>query len=92
MQYMIIERYKEGKVKEVYQRFDKMGRMMPEGLIYLGSWINEPVTVCYQVMEVEHYELLQEWMDRWKDLVDFEVVPVISSAEAREQVYYRNYS
>jgi hypothetical protein len=85
MQYMVIERYKEGKIKEVYQRFADCGRMMPEGVAYIGSWINETVTVCYQVMEAERFELLQEWMDHWKDLVDFEVVPVISSGEANEK-------
>jgi hypothetical protein len=85
MQYMVIERYKDGKIKEVYQRFAAFGRMMPEGVAFVGSWINEEVTVCYQVMEAERFELLQEWMDHWKDLVDFEVVRVISSAEAKER-------
>lgn len=87
MQYMIIERFHPGKVKAMYQRFAEKGRMLPEGVSYINSWINESVTVCYQVMESDSPEKLQQWMDEWKDLVDFEVVPVISSAEAKEIVF-----
>jgi hypothetical protein len=83
MQYMVIERYREGKIKEVYRRFAENGRMMPEGVTYEGSWINESVTVCFQVMSTNQLALLEEWMDQWKDLVDFEVIPVISSEEAK---------
>jgi len=87
MQYMVIERYREGKIREVYQRFAQNGRMMPEGVEYVGSWINESVTVCYQVMEAQRFELLKEWMDQWEDLVAFEVIPVIPSAAAKLKVY-----
>jgi hypothetical protein len=87
MQYMIIEKFQPGKVKTMYQRFAEKGRMLPEGVSYINSWINESITVCYQVMESESPAKLQEWMDQWKDLVDFEVVPVISSAEAKEKVF-----
>ncbi len=80
---MVIERYREGKIKEVYRRFAENGRMMPEGVTYEGSWINESVTVCFQVMSTNRLALLEEWMDQWKDLVDFEVIPVISSEEAK---------
>jgi Protein of unknown function (DUF3303) len=87
MQYMVIERYRDGKIKEIYQRFAENGRMMPDGVAFIGSWINDLVTVCYQVMEAERFELLQEWMDQWKDLVDFEVIPVLTSAEAKLKVF-----
>jgi Protein of unknown function (DUF3303) len=87
MQYMVIERYRDGKIKEVYQRFAENGRMMPDGVAYVGSWINESVTVCFQVMEAERFELLQAWMDNWNDLVDFEVIPVLTSAEAKSKVF-----
>jgi hypothetical protein len=86
MQYMIIERFHPGKVKDMYLRFAEKGRMLPEGVTYINSWINEPVTICYQLMESESPGKLQEWMDQWKDLVDFEVVPVISSEKAKEKV------
>jgi len=53
MQYMLIERFRPGKVKDMYQRFSEKGRMLPDGVTFVGSWINESVTVCYQVMEAE---------------------------------------
>ena len=86
MQYMIIETFRPGRVKEMYRRFAEKGRMLPAGVTYINSWINESVTVCYQVMEAESTEKLQLWIDSWKDLVDFEIVPVISSAEAKEKL------
>ncbi len=87
MQYMIIEKFQPGKVKAMYLRFAEKGRMLPEGVTYINSWLNESVTVCYQLMESESPEKLQQWMDHWKDLVDYEVVPVISSAEAKGKIF-----
>lgn len=87
MHYMIIERFHPGKVKALYQRFAEKGRMLPEGVQYINSWINEAVTVCYQVMEAESTDKLLEWIRQWNDLADFEVVPVISSAEAKEKIF-----
>jgi len=86
MQYMLIERFRPGKVKDMYQRFSEKGRMLPDGVTFVGSWINESVTVCYQVMEAESLEKLQIWIDNWKDYTEFEVIPVISSAEAKAKV------
>ncbi len=87
MKYMIIERYRPGRVKEIYERFDVKGRMMPEGVNCIGSWSNTDVTVWYQLMESDSEEKLQEWIRCWSDLVDFEIVPVISSATARGKVF-----
>jgi hypothetical protein len=86
MTYMIVEKFRTGKVKALYQRFDEKGRLMPEGVVYLNSWIDEKVQVCFQLMEAESMEKLQEWMDAWSDLCEFEVFPVISSPEARKKV------
>jgi hypothetical protein len=87
---MVIERYHEGKAKMLYQRYSEKGRMMPEGVQYINSWINEEVTVCYQLMESDSIEGLQQWISNWGDIVDFEVIPVISSAEAKEKVFSKN--
>jgi len=87
MQYMIIERFYPDKVKQMYQRFAEKGRMLPEGVTFVNSWINESVTICYQVMEAESREKLQLWIDAWKDFTDFEVIPVISSEEAKKKVF-----
>jgi hypothetical protein len=86
MLFMIIERFREGKIKEIYKRFDEKGRLMPEGVHYVNSWIDEQVKVCYQVMESDSEEKIQEWINHWKDLTDFEVVRVITSAQAKEKV------
>lgn len=84
--YLIIEHFWKDRLAELYQRFDEKGRMLPEGVHYVNSWIDESVTVCYQVMESESLELLQAWIRRWEDLADFEIIPVIHSAEARNKV------
>ena len=87
MQYMIIEKFKQGKVKEVYKRFDEKGRLMPDGLHFINSWITEDATSCYQVMETEDITKLHEWINNWKDLVEFEIIPVITSQQAKEKVF-----
>lgn len=87
MLYMVIEKYHEGKIKALYERFAEKGRMMPEGVQFINSWINEDVTVCYQVMESDSIEGLKQWIANWNDIVDFEIIPVITSAQAKEKVF-----
>jgi uncharacterized protein (UPF0332 family) len=84
---MIIERFHPGKVKTLYKRFAEKGRMLPEGLNYINSWIDENVTTCYQVMQTDSEEKIHEWISHWDDLADFEIIPVITSAEAKEKVF-----
>ena len=86
MLYMIIEHFHSGKIKELYRRFDEKGRMLPEGVKYINSWINEDMTICYQVMESDSIDNLETWISNWNDVADFKVVPVISSAEAKKRV------
>ena len=81
MLYMCIERFRNG-AKPVYSRFREQGRLMPTGLNYVTSWVSEDLSTCFQVMECQKRELLDEWISAWKDLVDFEVVPVMESKEA----------
>jgi hypothetical protein len=81
MLYMIVERFK-GDAVSVYRRFRDQGRMAPEGLRYVSSWVTEDLQRCFQIMECDDPRLLQEWIDRWSDLVDFEVTPVVTSQEA----------
>ena len=83
MRYMVIEDFKPGKVTEIYRRLRDSGRHMPAGLTYIGSWITDDMARCYQVMECEDRALLDEWISHWSDLMDFEVIPVIGSDEAR---------
>jgi hypothetical protein len=82
MLYMVIERFRNRDPKPVYARFRERGRLAPAGLNYVNSWVTEDLSLCYQVMECADRALLDEWIANWADLVDFEVVPVITSAEA----------
>ena len=86
MNYMVIEKFKAGKIKDVYRRFAEQGRLAPDDLHYVSSWVSDNLSTCYQVMQTENYQSLEQWMDNWKDLVDFTVIPVITSQEARERV------
>ena len=82
MLYMIIEHYRNGDPKPVYARFRAKGRLAPGGLRYVNSWVTEDLAHCYQVMECDDRSLLDQWIAAWSDLVDFEVLPVVTSAEA----------
>jgi len=86
MLYMIIERFKNGDPIPVYRRFRDEGRRMPENLNYLASWVTADLTRCYQVMECDDSQLLEQWMARWDDLADFEVLPVLTSAQAVQRI------
>lgn len=84
--YMVIERFKDGDAVPVYRRFRDQGRLAPPGLSYVSSWVDTTLERCYQLMETANPLLLDEWIARWSDIVDFEVHPVISSAEAAERM------
>jgi hypothetical protein len=84
--YMVIENFKNGDAVPVYRRFRDRGRLAPEGLSYISSWVNDQLDRCYQLMETEDRALLDHWIANWSDLVDFEVHPVITSKEAAERI------
>lgn len=86
MLYMIVEQFKNGDAAPVYRRFRERGRMAPEGLRYVSSWVEETIGRCYQLMETDDRALLDFWMSRWNDLVEFEVHAVISSGQALARV------
>ena len=78
---MVIESFKQGNVGAIGKRFKLSGRMLPEGVTYHASWVDSAGTRCFQVMEASQPELLNDWVSRWNDLVDFEIVPVFTSAD-----------
>jgi hypothetical protein len=86
MLYMIVEHFKDGDPLPVYRRFRERGRLAPNGLIYVSSWVDEQMQHCYQLMETEERELIDRWIANWSDLVDFEVYPVITSQEAIDRI------
>ena len=82
MLYMVIERFKTPGAIEVYRRARDQGRMLPDGLEYVSSWVDLDFTTCFQLMQTEDERLFEPWISRWQDLVEFEIIPVQSSAEA----------
>jgi hypothetical protein len=82
--YMVIEHFRSGDAIPVFRRFRDRGRLAHGGLNYVSSWVDENCTKCYQVMETSDRALLDEWIDRWSDIVDFDVVPVVTSKAAAE--------
>jgi Protein of unknown function (DUF3303) len=81
MLFMVIERFKDGNAKAIGERFRRSGRMMPEGVTYHASWVDSAGARCFQLMEAPNPESLTAWTSRWDDLVEFEVVPVLTSAD-----------
>ncbi len=86
MLYMVIERFRGGDAAPVYRRFRERGRMAPDGLRYVDSWVDSGFERCFQLMECDDPRLLDEWAARWQDLVEFEVVPVVTSRQAAEAI------
>lgn len=86
MLYMLVEHFKNKDAGAVYRRFRDRGRMAPEGLTYVSSWVDDKFECCFQLMETHDYKLLEKWMEEWSDLVNFEVHAVIASKEAAERI------
>ena len=86
MLYMVVEHFKSRDAVPVYRRFRERGRLAPEGLVYLSSWVDESLERCFQLMETTDRTLLDEWIANWKDIVDFEVFPVMTSQEAATKI------
>ncbi len=82
MLYLIIEEFHDGDAVPVYQRLRDRGRLAPDGLRYVASWVQQDFRRCFQLMDCDDPELLRRWMEHWNDLVDFEVLPVMTSDEA----------
>ena len=84
MLFMVIERFRNRDAKAVYLRAKEQGRILPEGLTYLGSWVEDNFDRCFQLMDCEDPRLFQQWTAHWEDLVAFEFIHVVSSTEARD--------
>ena len=86
MLFLVVEHFRNGYPEPVYRRFRQRGRLAPQGLTYVNSWVTSDLLHCYQVMECSDRALLDDWMARWADLVEFEVIPVVTSGEAAARV------
>jgi len=87
--FMIIERFKNQDAVPVYRRFRDQGRMAPEGVRYVSSWVDDNLQICFQIMEAEDSSYIDQWIANWSDIVDFEVHAVISSDEAAKRLAAR---
>lgn len=85
MLFMVKEKFKNQNAQAVYKRFKENGRMIPEGLTYVDSWVEENYDGCFQLMSCDDPSLFQYWIERWQDLVEFEIVPVMPSKTAWER-------
>lgn len=81
---MVIEHFRKGDAAAVYQRYRERGRMMPEGLEYVDSWVESGLGRCFQLMRCDDPKLFHVWTSQWQDLVEFEIVPVLTSKEAAD--------
>ena len=86
MLYMVVEHFMNQDPSPVYRRFRDQGRLAPEGLQYVSSWVDEKLERCFQLMETDDRSLLDEWISKWSDIVSFEVYPVIPSKDAAERI------
>ena len=86
MLFMVIERFRDGDAAAVYRRFRERGRMAPDGLRYMDSWVERGFDRCFQLMECDDPSLFEQWTARWQDLVEFEIVPVVTSQQAAEAI------
>lgn len=84
MLFMVIERFKDRDALAVYRRLRERGRMTPDGLTYVGSWVEANYDRCFQLMEGDDERLLHQWAAHWRDLVAFEFIPVVPGEEAAE--------
>ena len=81
MQFMVIETFRNQDARSIYRRFAEKGRMMPDGLTFISSWVTADLSRCFQLMECDDITLLQRWIVEWSDLMAFEIVPVVPGKE-----------
>jgi Protein of unknown function (DUF3303) len=84
MLFMVVETFRNQDAKAVYRRFRDKGRMMPDGLTYVGSWVSADLARCFQLMEASDVTLLQRWVAEWSDLTQFEIIPVVAGKDTAE--------
>jgi hypothetical protein len=86
MLFMVIERFRNRDAAAVYRRFRERGRMTPDGLRYVDSWVEAGFDRCFQLMECDDPSLFSRWAAQWEDLVEFEFVPVMTSRQAADAI------
>jgi Protein of unknown function (DUF3303) len=87
MLFMVIERFRDNDMVPIYRKLREGGRMLPDGLKYIDSWVEPNFSRCFQLMECDDLRLFQEWALQWRGSgVIIEIVPVVPSKDTREVV------
>ena len=86
MQFMVVEQFRNVDPLPIYRRFRDRGRLAPEGLRHIASWVDDALERCFQIMETDDRRLLDQWIENWSDIADFQVYPIMSSKEAADKV------
>ena len=86
MLFMVIEKFKNRNARAIYRRSREQGRMLPDGLRYVDSWVESNFDRCFQLMECDDPRLFQQWVIQWHDIIDFEIVPVVPSKQTMEAI------
>jgi len=86
MMFMVVEHFRIRDPLPAYRRFRELGRMAPEGLVYVSSWVDDKCERCFQLMATEDRQLLDHWIEKWSDIVEFEVYPVTTSKDAADTI------
>jgi Protein of unknown function (DUF3303) len=84
--FMIVEHFRNGDPLPIYRRFRDCGRMAPDGLEYISSWVDEKFERCFQLMKTDDRNTLDRWIDNWRDIVEFEIYPVNTSKDAADKI------
>lgn len=74
--YMVVEKFKPNCLEKNNVRWNEKGRMLPDGLYYLNSWMNKENNICFQLMETNDVTLFEIWTNKWNDYTDFEIYPI----------------
>jgi len=84
MMFMVVETFRDHEAKSIYRRLRDKGRMMPDGLSVVNSWVTADLGRCFQLMETDDVTLLQRWITNWSDLMAFEIVPVVPGKDTAQ--------
>jgi hypothetical protein len=81
MLFMVVEKFRNQDAKTIYRRLRDTGRLMPDGLTFVSSYVSADVARCFQLMECDDVTLLQRWVSEWSDLMECEIVPVVAGKD-----------
>lgn len=70
----------------VRPRFKETGAPPPPGVDMLGRWHNAAGNGGFFLVETDDPVALARWLQEWTDVIDFEVVPVVTDEQVSEVI------